>query len=86
MSYVLIDVREPDEFSQGHVEKAMNVPLSKLMSGTASLHDLPKDSKIVVYCRSGSRAGVAMQILSRHGFSDVTNGINQQQVEATYNQ
>lgn len=84
MKYVIIDVREPDEYRSGHVEGAPNIPPSQLMSGAAQLDHLPKDSNIIVYCRTGSRSDVAMNILSSLGFKNVTNGINKEQVQAKF--
>ncbi len=83
MNQTIIDVREPNEYSSGHVQEALNIPLSQLQQSTSQLSDLPKDTSIVVYCRSGGRSSSAMGILSQLGYTDVTNGINQQQVEAS---
>ena len=84
MKYTVIDVREPEEYQSGHVKGALNIPPSQLMSGAAQLNDLPKDSNIIVYCRSGSRSNVAMNILSSLGFTNITNGINKEQVVAKF--
>lgn len=84
MDYTVIDVREPNEFATGHVAGALNLPLSQLMQGAPQLNDSPKDSNIIVYCRSGSRSEVAMNILSSMGFTNIINGINKEQVEAQY--
>ncbi len=81
---VIIDVREPSEFMMGHVKGALNIPPTQLMSGARQLADVPKDEQLIVYCRSGSRSNVAMRILQKLGYANVTNGINQQQVEAKY--
>lgn len=82
---VIIDVREPEEYAGGHADGAVNVPLSTLMDsgaqGEPQLQDVPKDAKLVLYCNSGNRSGVAAKILKRQGFTDVENGINQRQVE-----
>ncbi len=82
MKRIFIDVREPSEFESGHVAGAINIPLSKLSEGTLS--EIPKDDELVVYCRSGGRASVAMGILVKMGYSDVVNGINATTVNATY--
>lgn len=82
--YTIIDVREPEEYATGHVDGALNISASEFVNGTNKLNDLPKDSPIVVYCRSGSRSNVAMQFLMQMGFSNVTNGINKDQVEARF--
>lgn len=76
---IVIDVREPDEFKVSHVTGAVNIPLGHLKSD-AQIESLDRDTPIVTYCRSGSRAGVAQKILEQMGFSNVTNGINAEHV------
>lgn len=84
MSYVVIDVREPYEFNQGHVDGALNIPPAKLLAGAKELASIQKNSKIIVYCRTGSRAKVAQNILHSLGYTNITNGINAARVEASY--
>jgi rhodanese-related sulfurtransferase len=78
---LIIDVREPFEYASGHVNGALNIPPSKLMAGAMELDDVPKDHAIVLYCHTGSRTNVSMHILNSLGFTNLTNGINRQQVE-----
>lgn len=68
---ILIDVRTPEEFSAGHYDGAINFELSLMNEG--SLPEIPKNSKVEVYCRSGGRAEMAKQILMQNGFKDVEN-------------
>lgn len=84
MSRVIIDVREPQEYSEGHVDGAINLPPNALMNGAKELADVPKNAEIIVYCRSGSRSNVAINILRTLGYKNLTNGINQQLVEAKF--
>ncbi len=84
MSYVIIDVREPSEFSEGHVKGALNIPPQRLIGGAKKLANVPKDANIVVYCRTGSRSNVAAHILHGLGYTNVTNGVNKAQVEARF--
>lgn len=84
MKPLIIDVREPSEYSTGHVEGAINIPPSELLAGAKALKDYPKDTPIILYCRSGSRSQVAINLLQQQGFSNLTNGINQQNVEKTF--
>ncbi|MDL2341811.1 MAG: rhodanese-like domain-containing protein [Patescibacteria group bacterium] len=84
MQYTVIDVREPEEYQSSHVAGALNIPPDQLMKGAAKLDGVPKDSAIIVYCRTGSRSNVAMNILKSLGFTDITNGINKEQVEAKF--
>lgn len=79
----IIDVREPFEFAQNHVEGAINLPISQLMDGNFSqIENIKRDEKIIVYCRSGGRAHQAIKILKQLGFQNTQNGINQSEVEA----
>ncbi len=84
MDYVIIDVREPSEFVGGHVDGAINIPPNELMKGTEKLDGIAKDTPIIVYCISGSRSNVSKNILENMGYTNVTNGINKQWVEAKY--
>ena len=79
VSPLIIDVREPDEFVAGHVTGALNIPLNTL-THSQKIAQVSKDTPLVLYCRSGARAEVGASILQRRGFTDVTNGINAEQV------
>ena len=68
---LLIDVREPDEFAEGHAENAKNIPLGDIEAG--KLTEANKTVKIYVYCRSGKRAGVAKTALEKQGYTNVEN-------------
>ncbi len=76
--YVVLDVREPFEFSMGHIANAINVPSKSLMNGAPELNNISKDAPIIVYCKTGSRSGLAIQILKSMGFTNLINGINRQ--------
>lgn len=76
MNRVIIDVREANEFENGHFDDAINIPLSVIQSSD-KVGKIPKNAKIIVYCNSGNRSQVAKNILESVGYSDVTNGINQ---------
>lgn len=84
MKTVFIDVREPYEYASGHVKDSLNIPPADLMTGAERLKDTPKDTEIVVYCKTGSRSNVSMNILKSLGYNNVTNGINKDQVAAHY--
>ena len=84
MSYVILDVREPYEFDTGHVKGAINIPPADLMYGSEKLAKIPKDAEIIIYCKTGSRSNVSEQILKSKGYTNITNGINKDQVEARY--
>lgn len=63
----IIDVREPDEFAAGHVDKSVNVPLSQL---TKREGEVPAGAFII--CRTGSRSVLATEFLNSIG-RNVTN-------------
>lgn len=85
MDTVFIDVRESFEFKMGHVKGALNIPPHTLMSGEPDkLKDLPRDTKLVVYCRSGARSNASIPYLRQYGFTNIENGINKDQVKARY--
>lgn len=68
---LLVDVRSPKEFSAGHIEGAINVPVGELAQRLTELGE--KHEPIVLYCRSGARSGRALSLLQRHGFTAVSN-------------
>jgi len=84
MSRMIIDVREPIEFKMGHVEGAINIPPSKLMAGAEKLRDVPKDTELILYCRTGSRSAVSMNILQNMGYTNIVNGVNKDIVKSKY--
>jgi rhodanese-related sulfurtransferase len=66
----IIDVRQMDEISSGTVPKAEALPLHILPTRLA---DIPKNSKLVMVCRSGARSAQACLFLQQQGYSDVYN-------------
>ncbi|WP_298411502.1 rhodanese-like domain-containing protein [Hydrotalea sp.] len=68
----IIDVRTVMEFQSGHVAGAINIPLDEVQSRLEEFKKLPKP--IIVYCRSGTRSGMAMSILKQSGINEVYNG------------
>lgn len=81
MQPIIIDVREPQEYAAGHVEGAINIPPARLMAGASELSTVAKDTPLILYCLSGSRSNVSIQILKQMGFSNLTNGINKEQTK-----
>lgn len=61
---LLLDVRTPGEFSEGHVEGALNIPVQDLGN---RIGEIAKGREVVVYCRSGGRSAVAAQMLCGRG-------------------
>ena len=68
---LLVDVREIDEFSDGHIPDAINVPLNEIEQNAEVM--LPKDKILYVYCRSGQRSGAAVRMLKELGYEQVYN-------------
>jgi rhodanese-related sulfurtransferase len=66
----VIDVRQMEEIRTGTVPKAEALPLHTL---PIKVHELPKDEKLVMVCRSGARSAQACMFLQQHGFSNVYN-------------
>jgi peptide methionine sulfoxide reductase MsrA/rhodanese-related sulfurtransferase len=65
---IIVDVREPSEFSAGHIPGAINLPLGSLVQ--LAKNQLPdKDALIYLYCRSGSRSQSGAQQLVREGYT-----------------
>jgi rhodanese-related sulfurtransferase len=67
---LVLDVREPAEWAQGHVPGATLIPLGELAARTG---ELPRDRSIVVICRSGNRSAEGRDILLGAGFASVTS-------------
>ncbi|MFZ2267412.1 MAG: rhodanese-like domain-containing protein [Azonexus sp.] len=68
----VIDVREVDEFANGHLPEAKNIPLSKLADRASELEKF-KDKPIIVCCASGVRSGKGCGELGKLGFARVYN-------------
>ncbi len=66
----IIDVREPQEYAQGHLKEALNLPLSQLRE---RLKEIPKDRPVYIHCRSGQRSYNAVRALQNRGYSQVYN-------------
>lgn len=69
---VTIDVRSAKEFESGHLEEAVNIPHTEIADKIAD-QVKDKDAKIEVYCKSGTRAGIAQKTLQDMGYTNVHN-------------
>ena len=65
---VILDVRRPDEYAEGHIEGSINIPHEEVQS---HVDDLKKYSRIYLHCRSGKRAQVARKALEDAGVKTV---------------
>ncbi len=88
MDRIIIDTREDFEFNESHVDGAINISPSVFATGKIppELASTPKDTEIIVYCRSGQRSNTVGQILRMHGFTNIVNGINEQHVTKRLNE
>ncbi len=74
---LIIDVRTPKEFSDGHIPKSLNIPLDDIKN-TVMSKNINKHTKIIIYCNTGSRARKASTLLDSLGFTNiyVLGGLN----------
>ena len=69
IQHILLDVRNSNEYTSGHMQGAQNIPLAKLPK---KMNHLPKNQPIVVVCRTGPRGREAAHLLQEQGY-DVAN-------------
>lgn len=68
---VILDVRSPGEYQQGHIKGSINAPLNDL---SRQLSKLKKENPVITCCASGMRSASAKSILKSNGFTQVHNG------------
>lgn len=71
-TFTLVDVRDPQEFAEGHIPGAINIPSDKFAAGSAVLD---KEKLIVVYCKSGGRSFTAYRKLQKLDYSKILQAI-----------
>ena len=71
-STIIVDVRSAWEFESEHITGAKNIPLEELAGKIEEFKSFK--SPIILYCRSGARSGMAVNILKQSGLTDVFNG------------
>ena len=67
---IIVDVREPGEYSRGHIKGAVNIPLSQLRQ---RIEEIPKDKPVYLHCRTGQRSYNAARALQNLGYTNVYN-------------
>ncbi len=67
---VIIDVRTPGEYREGHIPGVANIPLDELEK---RMSEVPKDKKVVLICRTGNRSAQGTKLLRSKGFDNVFN-------------
>ena len=69
---LILDVRTPEEYTEGHIPGARLIPLNTISDSLAILSQY-KDEEIIAVCRSGRRSGIATEQLTKEGFGKVYN-------------
>lgn len=69
-TFILVDVRQPDEHEEARIDGDMLIPLASLAT---QFETLPRDQDLVIYCRSGRRSQQACLALCDAGFARVFN-------------
>ncbi|TEB04382.1 Coenzyme A disulfide reductase [Pelotomaculum schinkii] len=66
----IVDVREKDEYAEGHLKNAINIPLSEIRQ---RLDEIPKDEPVYLHCRSSQRSYNAVMALQNLGYNNIIN-------------
>ena len=82
-SFHFIDVRTQEEWESGHLEQAVLIPHGEIADRIGEVTS-DKDAKIVLYCRSGGRAGRAKEALEGLGFTNVENAGGYEDIKDSY--
>ena len=69
---LIVDVRTPEEFADGHYPGAINIPHDTILEGLEQL-GVTEETPVILYCRSGNRSGQAEQALQKEGFTEARN-------------
>lgn len=69
-SALVLDIRDPSDYSQGHIPNAKNIPYTALQTRVRELEKF-KESPVVVACKMGQHSGMATGVLRRAGFQNV---------------
>ena len=69
---LLLDVREPQEYAQGHAPGSLLIPLGQLDQRLAEISQY-KDKPVALICRSGNRSAYAQKLLAKAGFTETSN-------------
>ena len=69
---LILDVRNEDEFAEGHLKNAIQIPVKELKENLSEIEKF-KDELVLVYCRSGKRSAEAVDILKENGFKNLVH-------------
>jgi rhodanese-related sulfurtransferase len=66
---LVLDIRNPREWTNGHLEGSVNIPLNHLQE---RLQEIPLDRRVAVHCAGGYRSSIAASILLQNGVTNLT--------------
>ena len=69
---IILDVRSPQEYNEGHINGAINIPEYEILSNSNSILN-NKNARIIVYCKSGNRSKNGIKTLKKLGFTNLYN-------------
>ena len=69
---LILDVRNEDEFAEGHLKNAIQIPVKELKENLSDIEKF-KDELVLVYCRSGKRSAEAVDILKENSFKNLVH-------------
>ena len=69
---LVVDVRKPEQYNEGHIKDAKNVPLASIETEFEKV-EANKDKKIILYCNTGNQSGQALEKLKKMGYTNVHN-------------
>ncbi|AEG19384.1 MAG: rhodanese-like domain-containing protein [Methanobacterium paludis] len=70
--FIILDVRAPWEFAEGHIKNAENLDFTD-PDFSENLEKFDKNKKYIVYCKTGRRGGLALKAMKEAGFTEVYN-------------
>lgn len=81
---IIIDVREANQFYEGHIPMAINIPLEEIEKGYCRL---PREKLLIFYCESGASSLMAARILAKKGYRVVNavGGLREYNKDLTQN-
>ena len=69
-TFIIIDVRTPEEFAEGHIEGAINIDFQS-ENFRGQIGELNRNNKYLIYCRSGNRSRGALEVMVEMDFKEV---------------
>lgn len=71
-TYLILDVRTPQEYAAGHLKNALNIPHDRIADRMPDLRRYA-NAPVLVYCKSGKRAAMALEELEKAGFTNLNH-------------